>query len=32
MATTRSLSTATLDSPAPHGPRHRLCAVDRDEW
>ncbi|MEV7077236.1 winged helix-turn-helix domain-containing protein [Streptomyces sp. NPDC093516] len=31
MATTRSLSTATLDSPAPHGPRHRLRAVDRDE-
>ncbi|MFE0475712.1 winged helix-turn-helix domain-containing protein [Streptomyces sp. NPDC058947] len=31
MATTRSLSTATLDSPAPHAPRHRLRAVDRDE-
>ncbi|MEU3848148.1 winged helix-turn-helix domain-containing protein [Streptomyces sp. NPDC029554] len=31
MATTRSLSTVTLDSPAPHGPRHRLRAVDRDE-
>ncbi|MFE6200647.1 winged helix-turn-helix domain-containing protein [Streptomyces sp. NPDC057838] len=31
MATTRSLSTATLDSPVPHGPRHRLRAVDRDE-
>ncbi|MEV5353252.1 winged helix-turn-helix domain-containing protein [Streptomyces sp. NPDC052693] len=31
MATTRSLSTATLDSPAPQGPRHRLRAVDRDE-
>ncbi|MER6709780.1 MULTISPECIES: winged helix-turn-helix domain-containing protein [unclassified Streptomyces] len=31
MATTRSLSTATLDSSAPHGPRHRLRAVDRDE-
>jgi DNA-binding response OmpR family regulator len=29
MATTRSLSTATLS--APHGPRHRLRAVDRDE-
>ncbi|MGV9503499.1 winged helix-turn-helix domain-containing protein [Streptomyces sp. NPDC003642] len=31
MATTRSLSTATLDSPSPHAPRHRLRAVDRDE-
>ncbi|WP_217140564.1 winged helix-turn-helix domain-containing protein [Streptomyces sp. AC627_RSS907] len=40
MATTRSLSTVTLDSPAPAarpglpasgGPRHRLRAVDRDE-
>lgn len=40
MATTRSLSTATLHSPAPApttalpatgGPRHRLRAVDRDE-
>jgi hypothetical protein len=31
MATTRSLSTATLDSPASHGSRHRLRAVDRDE-
>ncbi|MEU0197496.1 MULTISPECIES: winged helix-turn-helix domain-containing protein [unclassified Streptomyces] len=31
MATTRSLSTATLDPSAPHGPRHRLRAVDRDE-
>ncbi|MEU0900732.1 winged helix-turn-helix domain-containing protein [Streptomyces massasporeus] len=28
MATTRSLSAA---APAPHGPRHRLRAVDRDE-
>ncbi|MGW0816853.1 winged helix-turn-helix domain-containing protein [Streptomyces viridiviolaceus] len=34
MATTRSLSTVTLDSPAPPTPaasRHRLRAVDRDE-
>ncbi|MFD5163509.1 winged helix-turn-helix domain-containing protein [Streptomyces hawaiiensis] len=32
MATTRSLSTsASLNVPAPHGPRHRLRAVDRDE-
>ncbi|MFF8937287.1 winged helix-turn-helix domain-containing protein [Streptomyces paradoxus] len=32
MATTRSLSTAApLDAPAPHGTRHRLRAVDRDE-
>ncbi|MFI7138057.1 winged helix-turn-helix domain-containing protein [Streptomyces massasporeus] len=32
MATTRSLSTAApLTAPAPHGPRHRLRAVDRDE-
>ncbi|MEU0337351.1 winged helix-turn-helix domain-containing protein [Streptomyces sp. NPDC006193] len=31
MATTRPLSTATLDSPAPNGARHRLRAVDRDE-
>ncbi|WP_181794390.1 winged helix-turn-helix domain-containing protein [Streptomyces sp. WELS2] len=31
MATTRSLSTATLPTPAPNGPRHRLRAVDRDE-
>ncbi|MFI8892694.1 winged helix-turn-helix domain-containing protein [Streptomyces paradoxus] len=32
MATTRSLSTAApLNAPAPHGPRHRLRAVDRDE-
>ncbi|MFH0520240.1 winged helix-turn-helix domain-containing protein [Streptomyces sp. M41] len=31
MATTRSLSTATLDSPAPNGSRHHLRAVDRDE-
>ncbi len=31
MATTRSLTTAVLDSAAPHGPRHRLRAVDRDE-
>ncbi|MEU2748821.1 winged helix-turn-helix domain-containing protein [Streptomyces collinus] len=32
MATTRSLSTAApLTTPAPHGPRHRLRAVDRDE-
>ncbi|MFF7735019.1 winged helix-turn-helix domain-containing protein [Streptomyces sp. NPDC007984] len=32
MATTRSLSTAApITAPAPHGPRHRLRAVDRDE-
>lgn len=35
MATTRSLSTVTLDSPTVRsdsgGPRHRLRAVDRDE-
>ncbi|MGI5370462.1 winged helix-turn-helix domain-containing protein [Streptomyces iakyrus] len=32
MATTRSLSTAApFNAPAPHGPRHRLRAVDRDE-
>ncbi|PNG19331.1 winged helix-turn-helix domain-containing protein [Streptomyces cahuitamycinicus] len=32
MATSRSLSTAAqLDIPAPHGSRHRLRAVDRDE-
>ncbi|GAB2840469.1 winged helix-turn-helix domain-containing protein [Streptomyces deserti] len=31
MATTRSLSTATLDAPSPDGSRHRLRAVDRDE-
>ncbi|SMQ15813.1 Transcriptional regulatory protein, C terminal [Streptomyces sp. Ag82_O1-12] len=32
MATTRSLSTAApLTTPAPHGPRHRLRSVDRDE-
>ncbi|OXY94310.1 winged helix-turn-helix domain-containing protein [Streptomyces diastatochromogenes] len=31
MATTRSLSTATLTTPAPSGTRHRLRAVDRDE-
>ncbi|MFB6850539.1 winged helix-turn-helix domain-containing protein [Streptomyces sp. NPDC056373] len=32
MATTRSLSSAApLTTPAPHGPRHRLRAVDRDE-
>lgn len=31
MATTRSLPTATIDSPAPNGPRHHLRAVDRDE-
>ena len=38
MATTRSLSTVTVDSPTPAvglpgsgGPRHRLRAVDRDE-
>jgi len=31
MAITRSLSTATLDTPPPGGPRHRLRAVDRDE-
>src|ERR671921_866189 len=31
MATTRSLSTATLTTPAPNGTRHRLRAVDRDE-
>ncbi|MEV6840076.1 winged helix-turn-helix domain-containing protein [Streptomyces sp. NPDC051133] len=31
MATTRSLSTATLTAPAPNGTRHRLRAVDRDE-
>ncbi|MFJ9820284.1 winged helix-turn-helix domain-containing protein [Streptomyces sp. NPDC101151] len=31
MATTRSLSTATLTSPSQSGARHRLRAVDRDE-
>ncbi|MFF8998693.1 winged helix-turn-helix domain-containing protein [Streptomyces achromogenes] len=31
MATTRSLSTATLPTLAPNGTRHRLRAVDRDE-
>ncbi|UFR04881.1 winged helix-turn-helix domain-containing protein [Streptomyces sp. Go40/10] len=31
MATSRSLSTATLATPAPNGARHRLRAVDRDE-
>ncbi|MFB0619986.1 winged helix-turn-helix domain-containing protein [Streptomyces sp. AGS-58] len=31
MATTRSLSTAAVDSPAQNGSRHRLRAVDRDE-
>ncbi|WP_369168826.1 winged helix-turn-helix domain-containing protein [Streptomyces sp. R28] len=31
MATTRSLSTATLNSPAPTASRHHLRAVDRDE-
>ncbi|MEU2915786.1 winged helix-turn-helix domain-containing protein [Streptomyces massasporeus] len=32
MATTRSLSSAApLTAPAPHGHRHRLDAVDRDE-
>ncbi|AMW10077.1 transcriptional regulator [Streptomyces qaidamensis] len=32
MATTRSLSPAApLNAPAPHGPRHRLRAVERDE-
>ncbi|MFD5340970.1 winged helix-turn-helix domain-containing protein [Streptomyces hawaiiensis] len=32
MATTRSLSPAAPhNAPAPHGPRHRLRAVDRDE-
>lgn len=31
MATTRSLSTAALTSPAQNGARHRLRAVDRDE-
>jgi hypothetical protein len=32
MATSRSLSTAApLNAPAPHGSRHRLRAVDRDE-
>ncbi|MFF5441353.1 winged helix-turn-helix domain-containing protein [Streptomyces achromogenes] len=31
MATTRSLSTATLPTPAPNSTRHRLRAVDRDE-
>ncbi|MFI9241416.1 winged helix-turn-helix domain-containing protein [Streptomyces sp. NPDC053086] len=31
MATTRTLSTATLPTPVPHGTRHRLRAVDRDE-
>ncbi|MET9451412.1 winged helix-turn-helix domain-containing protein [Streptomyces cinerochromogenes] len=31
MATSRSLSTATLPAPAPNGIRHRLRAVDRDE-
>ncbi|MFI8241489.1 winged helix-turn-helix domain-containing protein [Streptomyces sp. NPDC085866] len=31
MATTRSLSTATLTAPVQSGTRHRLRAVDRDE-
>ncbi|MBR8641272.1 winged helix-turn-helix transcriptional regulator [Streptomyces tuirus] len=31
MATTRSLSTAALDSPSTKGSRHRLRAVHRDE-
>ncbi|MEU1466073.1 winged helix-turn-helix domain-containing protein [Streptomyces sp. NPDC005727] len=31
MATTRSLSTATLPAPSQSGSRHRLRAVDRDE-
>ncbi|MFF8904095.1 winged helix-turn-helix domain-containing protein [Streptomyces olivaceoviridis] len=31
MATSRSLSTATLTAPAANGTRHRLRAVDRDE-
>ncbi|MFG2358521.1 winged helix-turn-helix domain-containing protein [Streptomyces sp. NPDC048521] len=31
MATTRSVSTATLTAPAANGTRHRLRAVDRDE-
>ncbi|MFF9085073.1 winged helix-turn-helix domain-containing protein [Streptomyces sp. NPDC014991] len=31
MATTHNLSTATVDSPAQNGTRHRLRAVDRDE-
>ncbi|KOV90447.1 winged helix-turn-helix domain-containing protein [Streptomyces sp. NRRL B-3648] len=31
MATSGSLSTATLADPAPNGARHRLRAVDRDE-
>ncbi|MEW2508567.1 winged helix-turn-helix domain-containing protein [Streptomyces sp. NPDC046870] len=31
MATSRSLSTATLSAPAANGTRHRLRAVDRDE-
>ncbi|MZF84298.1 winged helix-turn-helix domain-containing protein [Streptomyces sp. SID5643] len=32
MATTRSLTPAApFTAPAPHGPRHRLRAVDRDE-
>jgi len=31
MATTRSLSTATFNSPSQSGARHRLRAVDRDE-
>ncbi|MER6037863.1 MULTISPECIES: winged helix-turn-helix domain-containing protein [unclassified Streptomyces] len=31
MATTRSLSTATLPAPSQSGPRHRLRSVDRDE-
>jgi hypothetical protein len=31
MATIRPLSTATLDTPAPNDPRHRLRAVGRDE-
>ncbi|MEU1009656.1 winged helix-turn-helix domain-containing protein [Streptomyces sp. NPDC005890] len=31
MATSRTLTTATLPTPAPNGARHRLRAVDRDE-
>ncbi|MEU9169246.1 winged helix-turn-helix domain-containing protein [Streptomyces sp. NPDC048420] len=31
MATTRSLTTATIGTPAPTGPRQHLRAVDRDE-
>ncbi|MET8243361.1 winged helix-turn-helix domain-containing protein [Streptomyces sp. NPDC005202] len=31
MATTRSVSTATLPAPSPSASRHRLRAVDRDE-